>query len=94
MKHRITAGAWMVMGFVASLIVAGAAVLLFRRIEPFAGRLRIDTSRPWVVHQIRELQRLETVVFTMDRIVSGGYENRVLPRLLAGNGLRSSSTAT
>jgi Protein of unknown function (DUF4230) len=87
MKRGLTAGMWMVMGFVAGLIVAAAAVLLVRQIEPFAGRLRIDTSRPSIVRQIRELQRLETVVFTMDKIVSGGYENRVLPRLLAGDRL-------
>jgi uncharacterized protein DUF4230 len=87
MKGRWTAGVWIVVGFSAGLAVAAAGVLLFRQIDPFSSRLRIDTSRPSVVRHIRELQRLETVMFTMDKIVSGGYENPVLPRLLAGDRL-------
>jgi len=87
MKGRWTAGVWIVVGFSAGLAVAAAGVLLFRQINPFASRLWIDTSRPSVVRHIRELQRLETVMFTMDKIVSGGYENPVLPRLLAGDRL-------
>ena len=87
MKGRWTAGVWIVVGFSAGLAVAAAGVLLFRQINPFSSRLWIDTSRPSVVRHIRELQRLETVMFTMDKIVSGGYENPVLPRLLAGDRL-------
>jgi len=87
MKGRWTAGVWIVVGFSAGLAVAAAGVLLFRQIDPFSSRLRFDTSRPSVVRHIRELQRLETVMFTMDKIVSGGYENPVLPRLLAGDRL-------
>ena len=49
--------------------------------------IRIDTSRPTVVQHIRQLQRLETVVYGMDKIVSGGQENRYLPKLLAGDHL-------
>jgi hypothetical protein len=47
----------------------------------------IDTSRPTVVRHIRQLQRLETVVYGMDKIVSGGQENRYLPKMLAGDRL-------
>ncbi|MGH9140702.1 MAG: DUF4230 domain-containing protein [Vicinamibacterales bacterium] len=49
--------------------------------------VRIDTSRPAVVHRIQQLQRLETVVYGMDKIVAGGQESRYLPRLLAGDRL-------
>ncbi len=49
--------------------------------------VNIDTSRPTVVRHIRQLQRLETVVYGMDKIVSGGQENRYLPKLLAGDRL-------
>jgi len=49
--------------------------------------IRIDTSRPTVVQHIRQLQRLETVVYGMDKIVSGGQENRYLPKMLAGDHL-------
>ena len=90
MKSGLTAGVWIVLGFFAGLAVATAGVLLIRQLDPFSAfssQLRIDTSRPSVVRHIRELQRLETVMFTMDKIVSGGYENPVLPRLLAGDRL-------
>ena len=49
--------------------------------------IHVDTSRPAVVHHIQELQRLETVVYGMDKIVSGGQESRYLPKLLAGDRL-------
>lgn len=47
--------------------------------------LRIDTSQPTVVTQIRRLARLESVSYTMDKMVSGDRENRVLPAFLTGD---------
>ncbi len=49
--------------------------------------LSIDVSQPTVVDRIQRLQRLETVVYTMDKIVSGAKENPVLPNFLAGDRL-------
>src|SRR5450755_3758688 len=49
--------------------------------------LTIDVSQPTVVDRIQKLQRLETVVYTMDKIVSGAKENPVLPNFLAGDRL-------
>src|ERR1017187_972350 len=49
--------------------------------------LTIDVSQPTVVDRIQRLQRLETVVYTMDKIVSGAKENPVLPNFLAGDRL-------
>jgi len=46
---------------------------------------RIDTSQPTVVTQIRRLARLESVAFTMDKMVSGDREGRVLPAFLTGD---------
>ena len=46
---------------------------------------RIDTSQPTVVMQIRRLARLETISFSMDKIVSGTREGRVLPDFLTGD---------
>ena len=71
------------LGFVVASVAAVVAVWLFRN----AGPPRIDTSRPTVVRQIQQLQRLETVVFNMDKIVSGGWESRYLPTFLAGERL-------
>jgi hypothetical protein len=40
-----------------------------------------------VVDRIQRLQRLETVVYTMDKLVTGAKENPVLPDFLAGDRL-------
>lgn len=48
---------------------------------------RVDVSRPTVVQQIQQLQRLETVVYNMEKIVTGSQESRFLPRILAGDRL-------
>jgi hypothetical protein len=77
----------LLVGFAAGLVVAAAVVFLARRADWFSGGPRFDTSRPAVVRQVRQLQRLETIVYTMDKIVSGGYESRFLPRFLAGDRL-------
>jgi len=49
--------------------------------------LTIDVSQPTVVDRIQRLQRLETVIYTMDKVVSGAKENSVLPDFLAGDRL-------
>ncbi len=49
--------------------------------------LTIDVSQPTVVDRIQRLQRLETVVYTMDKLVTGAKENPVLPDFLAGDRL-------
>src|SRR5579862_6605500 len=49
--------------------------------------LSIDVSQPTVVDRIQRLQRLETVVYTMDKLVTGAKENPLLPDFLAGDRL-------
>lgn len=57
-----------------------------RLASAMSGRtLRIDTSQPTVVMQIRRLSRLESVAFTMDKMVSGDREGRILPAFLTGD---------
>lgn len=85
MTSGVSAVSRTTVGFVAGLAVAAAVLLLVRQFDLFSDGPRIDTSRPSVVRQIQQLQRLETVVFAMDKIVSGGYENKYLPRFLAGD---------
>lgn len=46
---------------------------------------RIDTSQPTVVMQIRRLARLESVSYSMDKMVSGDREGRILPPILTGD---------
>jgi hypothetical protein len=49
--------------------------------------LSIDVGQPTVVDRIRRLQRLETVVYTMDKLVTGAKENPIFPDFLAGDRL-------
>lgn len=70
------------LGFVLAAALAALGFWVLR-----GSGIRIDTSRPTVVQHIRQLQRLETVVYGMDKIVSGGQENRYLPKILAGDRL-------
>jgi len=51
------------------------------------GTLSIDVSQPSVVDRIQRLQRLETVVYTMDKLVTGAKENPIFPDFLAGDRL-------
>ena len=72
-------------GFVLLSRNTGPA-LLSRVWSAVTGRtLSIDVSQPTVVNRIQQLQRLETVVYTMDKIVSGAKENPVFPDFLAGD---------
>jgi hypothetical protein len=51
------------------------------------GRTLINVDQPTVVRQIQQLQRLETVSYTMDKIISGEHTNAYLPKFLAGDRL-------
>src|SRR5208282_324454 len=63
-------------------------VLLSHVWSAVTGRtLTIDVSQPTVVDRIQRLQRLETVVYTMDKMVTGEKENPLLPDFLTGDRL-------
>jgi hypothetical protein len=51
------------------------------------GQFHMTVDQPTVVRQVRVLQRIETVSYTMDKIISGQRENPVLPQFLAGDRL-------
>ena len=73
------------LGF-AVLSRSSGPALLSRVWSAVTGRaLSIDVSQPTVVDRIQRLQRLETVVYTMDKIVSGAKENPIFPDFLAGD---------
>ena len=50
-------------------------------------RTLINVDQPTVVRQIQQLQRLETVSYTMDKIISGEHANSYLPQFLVGDRL-------
>jgi hypothetical protein len=89
---KITAALFLgiALGVLGLMVVARQAAPSFW--DGWAGRLlgrgtKIDVSQPTVVNKIQQLQRLETVVYTMDKVVSGEKENPVLPNFLAGDRL-------
>lgn len=51
------------------------------------GRVLISVDQPTVVRQIQKLQRLETVSYTMDKIISGGHDSPLLPKFLVSDRL-------
>jgi hypothetical protein len=77
-------------GFVAAMMLSrhSGRSLLSHMFSAVTGRtLSIDVSQPTVVDRIQRLQRLETVVYTMDKLVTGEKENPVLPDFLTGDRL-------
>ena len=50
-------------------------------------RTRINADSPSVVDKIRQLSRLETVDYSIDKIVEGDKENPYLPNFLVGDKL-------
>lgn len=82
------------LGIVLALVAVGAALWAFTGFGLFevgrmlrGGQLHINVDQPTVVHQIRALQRIETVSYAMDKIISGERENPILPSFLAGDRL-------
>ena len=49
--------------------------------------LAVNVSQPTVVDRIQRLQRLETVTYTMDKVVEGERTSSVLPDFLVGDKL-------
>jgi len=91
-RGRITAALFLgiVLGVLGLMVMARQAAPSFW--NGWAGRLlgrgtKIDVSQPTVVNKIQQLQRLETVVYTMDKVVTGERENPILPNFLAGDRL-------
>ena len=81
-------------GALLALIAAGGLVWFatgvgfFQLLSSFSGgRSLIHIDQPTVVRQIVQLQRLETVKFTMDKIISGERENPVFPKFLISDRL-------
>ena len=93
---------WLLIGgIVLGLAIGGAVDFLFveaangakaeirdRILAFMTGRpTKIDTSSVAVVEQVRKLSRLETVVYSIDKVVEGQRENVLLPDFLAGEKL-------
>jgi len=66
-------------------IGAGAWLLTALGLDLRYGKMQINVDQPTVVRQIQQLQKLETVSYTMDKIIGGARDNLYLPKFLAGD---------
>jgi hypothetical protein len=93
-QERRSSGTFFVV--LLSLILGAAALAVFLRhatngvlarvATAITGRTTtFDTSVPAVVQKIQRLNRLETVVYSIDTVVEGSKSSAVLPDLLAGD---------
>jgi hypothetical protein len=72
----------------ATLIWLATGLGLFHLLTSLrGGHAIINVDQPTVVRQIQKLQRLETVSYTMDKIISGEHANAYLPKFLVGDRL-------
>ncbi len=88
----------MLLAILLGLLVGAGALAVFIRQATYgiwdkvatqiSGRsLSIDVSRPTVVDKIQRLEHLETVTYTMDKVVAGERTNSILPDFLVGDRL-------
>jgi hypothetical protein len=82
------------LGLLVALVAVPAAVRhvgasMRNRVSlAFLGRHdAIDISQPTVIASIQRLARLESVVYTMDKVVEGDRTNQYLPDILTGDKL-------
>jgi Protein of unknown function (DUF4230) len=81
-------GILLTIGVIGGAVWLSTGVGLLRLLGMFrSGQTSINVSQPTVVRQIQQLQRLETVTYTMDKIISGERDNPYLPKFLAGDRL-------
>ena len=84
----ILVGVLLTIGVIGGAVWLSTGVGLLHLLGLFrSGQTSINVSPPTVVRQIQQLQRLETVTYTMDKIISGERDNPYLPKFLAGDRL-------
>jgi hypothetical protein len=83
----------LITGILIALLAIGLIVWLttgvglLHLLRSYSGGSLIRIDQPTVVRQIQQLQRLETVNYSMDKIISGERDNPYLPKFLAGDRL-------
>jgi uncharacterized protein DUF4230 len=74
-----------VAGVLIVWLATGAGALHLLR--SYLGGSLIHIDQPAIVRQIQQLQRLETVSFSMDKIISGEHDSPYLPKFLVSDRL-------
>src|ERR1700688_3241989 len=82
----ILAGSLLTIAFVGAAVWLSTGVGLLHLMGFMRNRgMRITVDQPTVVRQIQQLQQLETVSYTVDKIIGGARDNPYLPKFLAGD---------
>jgi hypothetical protein len=96
---RRSTGAWILgilLGATLAVILIGAFIWgttglgvlrVLSALRDVTKPAQINVDQPTVVRQVQQLQRLETVNYTMDKIISGEHSNPYLPKFLIGDRL-------
>jgi hypothetical protein len=89
-SRKLGLGSGILIGVLAALLLvllAGRAqsVMMDKLWSTITGRKTTIISQGAVVQRIQRLQRMETVVYNMDKIVTGQKETLLLPDFLAGD---------
>lgn len=95
-QYRYSRGSGTLIGFLLAIILGAATMVVFLRHATTGFPARIanaiasrptafDVTVPMVVNKIQRLNRLETVVYSIDTVVEGSKPSTVLPDLLAGD---------
>jgi hypothetical protein len=97
-EKRSSAAPALILGIILGLLAALLAVPAVVRHVGASTRNRIsmaflgrhdtiDVSQPTVIASIQRLARLESVIYTMDKVVEGDRTNQYLPDILTGDKL-------
>jgi Protein of unknown function (DUF4230) len=82
------AGAVLALSAVTLLVWLLTGIGLSRWVDALhGGRSVIHTDQPTVVRQIQQLQRLETVRYSLEKIISGEHDSPYLPKFLVSDRL-------
>jgi hypothetical protein len=95
--ERIEPSSTWLKGIIAGVLItilAGGLIIwlatgvgLLQRLRSYSGGSLFHIDQPTIVRQIQQLQRLETVSFSMDKIISGEHDSPYLPKFLVSDRL-------
>jgi hypothetical protein len=95
--ERIEPSSTWLKGIIAGVLItilAGGLIVwlatgvgLLQRLRSYSGGSLVHIDQPTIVRQIQQLQRLETVSFSMDKIISGEHDSPYLPKFLVSDRL-------
>jgi Protein of unknown function (DUF4230) len=81
----IIVGSLVTILFIGLAVWLSTGVGLLHLMGFMRGGMKINIDQPTVVRQIQRLQKLETVSYTMDKIIGGARDNPYLPKFLVGD---------